>query len=100
MFVGRTGIFRKFSDEAIVFASYLVRINPDPEIITPECLTAFLNTKYGVLDVKRRARISMSFNSRKQSKHLLECAKRAVELAIEQDEQTAIDWLENERSCL
>jgi len=37
-----------------------------------------------------------SFNLRKQSKHLLECAKRAVEVAIEQDEQTAINWLENE----
>ena len=37
-----------------------------------------------------------SFNLRTQSKHLLECAKRAVEIAIEQDEQTAIDWLENE----
>ena len=36
-----------------------------------------------------------SFNLRKQSKHLLECSKRAVELAIEQDEQTAIDWLED-----
>lgn len=37
-----------------------------------------------------------AFNLRKQSKHLLECAKKAVELAIEQDEQTAIQWLENE----
>ena len=37
-----------------------------------------------------------SFNLRKQSKHLLECAKRAVEMAIEQDEQTAIDWLKDE----
>ena len=36
-----------------------------------------------------------SLNLRKQSKHLLECAKRAVEIAIEQDEQTAIDYLEN-----
>ena len=45
-------------------------------------------------------KVTASFNSRKQSKHLLECAKRAVEIAIEQDEQTAIDWLENERSCL
>ena len=26
----------------------------------------------------------------------LECAKRAVEIAVEQDEQTAIDYLENE----
>lgn len=33
---------------------------------------------------------------RKQSKQLLECAKRAVEIAIEQNEQAGIDWLENE----
>ncbi len=59
-FVGRTGIYRKFSDEDIVFASYLVRVNPNPEVITPEYLTAFLNTKYGMLDVKRRARISIN----------------------------------------
>ena len=37
-----------------------------------------------------------SFNLRKQSKHLLECAKRAVEIVIEEDEQTAIDYLERE----
>ncbi|MBN4054762.1 restriction endonuclease subunit S, partial [Nitrospira defluvii] len=36
-----------------------------------------------------------SFNLRKQSKHLLECAKKAVEIAIEKDEQTAINWLES-----
>ena len=36
-----------------------------------------------------------SFNLRKQSKYLLECAKRTVEIAIEQDEQTAIDYIEN-----
>ena len=59
-FVGRTGIFRKFSDEDIVFASYLVRINPDPETVTPEYLTAFLNTEYGIIDIKRRARHSIN----------------------------------------
>ena len=35
-----------------------------------------------------------SFNLHKHAKDLLECAKRAVEIAIEQDEQTAINWLE------
>jgi len=59
-FVGRTGMFRKFSDENLVFASYLIRITPDPDIVSPEYLTAFLNTKYGILDVKRRARISIN----------------------------------------
>lgn len=39
-------------------------------------------------------KITESFNLRQQSKHLLECAKKAVEIAIEQDEQTAIKWLE------
>ena len=70
-FVGRTGIFKKFSDENIVFASYLVRINPNPEIVTPEYLTAFLNTKYGIIDIRRRARHSVN-----QSNVNLEEAKR------------------------
>jgi len=36
-----------------------------------------------------------SFDLREQSKYLLGCAKQAVEMAIEQDEQAAIKWLEN-----
>ena len=39
-----------------------------------------------------------SFNLRKRSKYLLECAKRAVETAIEQDEERAIDWLHRQIS--
>ena len=42
-----------------------------------------------------RNKIAASFELRKQSKYLLDCAKRAVEIAIEQDEQTAIEYLEN-----
>lgn len=38
-------------------------------------------------------KVTESFNLREQSKQLLESAKKAVEMAIEQDEQTAIDWL-------
>ena len=36
-----------------------------------------------------------SFNLRKHAKDLLEDAKRAVETATKQDEQTAVDWLES-----
>ena len=36
-----------------------------------------------------------SFNLRQHAKDLLESAKRAVEIAIEQDEQTAVNWLES-----
>ena len=39
-------------------------------------------------------KVTESFNLRKQSKHLLECAKRAVEIAIEQNEEAAIKWLQ------
>ena len=60
VFVGRTGIFRKFSENPKVFASYLVRIIPDPNLVNPEYLTIFLNTKYGMIDVKRRARVSIN----------------------------------------
>ena len=41
-----------------------------------------------------RQKVAESFALRRRSKHLLESAKRSVELAIEQDEQTAMDWLE------
>ncbi|MDA3915531.1 MAG: restriction endonuclease subunit S [Deltaproteobacteria bacterium] len=41
-------------------------------------------------------KITESFNLRKQSKQLLECAKKAVEIAIEQDEQKAIKWLKEQ----
>mgnify|MGYP001134071068 CR=1 FL=1 len=41
-------------------------------------------------------KVTESFNLRKQSKHLLEYAKRAVEMAIEQDEETAMQWMKKE----
>ena len=41
-----------------------------------------------------KKKVIESFNLRKRAKDLLEHAKCAVEIAIEQDEQTAIDWLE------
>jgi len=59
-FVGRTGIFKRFSDEEIVFASYLIRVRPNEDEVLPEYLTAFLNTKYGIQDAQRRARISIN----------------------------------------
>jgi type I restriction enzyme M protein len=59
-FVGRTGIFRSFSDEDLVFASYLIRIRTDESKVLPEYLVAFLNSSLGIWDVKRRARISIN----------------------------------------
>lgn len=50
----------------------------------------------GSLQDEIKQKINESFNLRKQSKHLLESAKRAVEIAIEEDEGTAIEWLNKE----
>lgn len=43
-----------------------------------------------------QTKVIESLSLRKQSKHLLECAKRAVEIAIEKDEKSAIAWLKKQ----
>lgn len=58
--VGRTGIYYQNDDIDRVFASYLVRLIPNKEIILPEYLATYLNTKYGIWDIKRRARQSIN----------------------------------------
>lgn len=58
--VGRTGLFRKHSSSECVFASYLVRFIPDKTKLLPEYLTIFLNSKYGVEEIKRRSRQSIN----------------------------------------
>jgi hypothetical protein len=58
--VGRTGIYYQNDKIERTFASYLVKFNPDKNIVLPEYLAAFLNTRQGVWDVKRRARQSIN----------------------------------------
>ena len=52
-----------------------------------------------ILEKEKQAEIEQkvieSFNGRTRAKDLLEHAKRAVEIAIEQNEQAAIEWLES-----
>ena len=45
-------------------------------------------------------KITESFNLRKRSKHLLEFAKRAVEIAIEENEEKAEKWLKEEMGVI
>lgn len=58
--VGRTGVYRKNTTEDFIFASYLVRFVPKKELINPEYLAVFLSCKYGVQDIRRRARQSIN----------------------------------------
>lgn len=64
-----------------------------PVIIDDDILTLPIPLLQTETQNQIQERITESFNLRKQSKHLLECAKRAVEIAIEHDEHAAIDWL-------
>lgn len=57
--VGRTGVYYQNDDISRTFASYLVRLNPKDGLL-PEYLCAYLNCKYGVWDIKRRARQSIN----------------------------------------
>lgn len=57
-FVGRTGIVKNQTD--CTFASYLIRLVPDPEKLLPEFLTVYLNTPFGIGQVKRRAMRSIN----------------------------------------
>jgi restriction endonuclease S subunit len=58
--VGRTGVYYQNDTMQNTFASYLVCFNPNEDMILPEYLVAFLNSKQGVWDVKRRARQSIN----------------------------------------
>lgn len=57
--VGRTGIYYQHGSRQ-TFASYLVRLVPDNTELLSEYLVAFLNTKHGVQEIKRRARQSIN----------------------------------------
>ena len=58
--VGRTGVYYQNDGIPKTFASYLVRFNPDENVVLPEYLATFLSSKHGVWDVKRRARQSIN----------------------------------------
>ena len=55
------------------------------------------NVVVPIIDYKKQEQIAAlvdeSFSLKKQSEQLLEKAKRAVEIAIEQDEQAALDFI-------
>lgn len=57
-FVGRTGIVKDQTD--CTFASYLIRLVPNHESLLPEFLTIYLNTKFGIGQIKRRAMRSIN----------------------------------------
>lgn len=53
-FVGRTGIFK--IERKSVFASYLIRLQPNITEILPDYLNIFLNSKFGLKQIKKYAR--------------------------------------------
>ena len=66
-----------------------------PVIIDDDILSLSIPLLCEETQTQIQQKVIESFDLRKQSKHLLECAKRAVEMAVEQDEKTASNWLRN-----
>ncbi len=64
--------------------------------IYPKDISEFL---IPIIDIEKQLKIEAlveeSFRLRKQSDTLLKVAKRAIEIAIEQDEDTAISFINN-----
>ena len=60
--VGRAGIYYKSSEDtqSHIFASYLVRFNTKLDKILPEYFVTFLSSKYGIAEIRRRARQSIN----------------------------------------
>jgi len=68
-------------------------------ILTAINKTAFLNIPIPLIEIETQTQIAdlvqQSFVLKSQSEKLLNLAKQAVEMAIETDEQTALQLLEN-----
>lgn len=85
-----------FKSEAI---QELLKQRCSGTILTSINKDEFLSLPLPKIDEDIQAKISEqikeSFALRRKSKQLLEDAKRAVEIAIEQDEESAIEWLKD-----
>ena len=58
--VGKTGVYYQNDNIPRTYASYLVKLIPNTREILPEYLCTFLNSRFGVWDIKRRARQSIN----------------------------------------
>ena len=107
------GILRlKVKDESLLLPEYLTlvlnsiivqkQIEHDigGSVINHWLVAQAKNTLIPILSMEKQRNISNlisdSFNKREISKKLLEIAKRGVEIAIEQDEDTAENWINSE----
>ena len=59
-YVGKSALVAKDYDYA--FASYLFRVRPDTSLISPAALVAFLNSKYGRIEIERYSMVSNQAN--------------------------------------
>jgi type I restriction enzyme, S subunit len=104
-----TGFFiinsEKINSETLIvlFKSELIQSimkrNCSGTILTGMNKEEFQNILVPLIDIEVQQQIAKlideSFSLKKQTEHLLEVAKRAVEIAIEENEETAIKYIEN-----
>ena len=99
-FVGRTAIYKNKSEDR-VFASYLVRINSDEDIILPDYLNIFLNCKNGKKELKRKARWAVNqanINAEELKRINLPIAPMSFQKEIEKTVNESYNLIEKSKS--
>jgi restriction endonuclease S subunit len=82
----------------------ILKKNCSGTILTAINKSEFQNIPVPIIDPKIQTeikqQISESFKLKKESENLLEVAKRAVEIAIEEGEEKAMEWIEKKNSVV
>lgn len=111
------GVLRlKVNDEKAILPEYLTLVlnsivvqeqierDSGGSIIKHWLVDQVKNCLIPILDYQKqkemKEKIAQSFDCRKKSKQLLEIAKQAVEVAIEKDEKTAMNWIDSSLNSL
>ncbi|MDX8382445.1 MAG: restriction endonuclease subunit S, partial [Ghiorsea sp.] len=78
----------------------ILKQNCSGTILTAVNKNEFLNIELPIVIKEKQQQIAsliqQSFSLKKQSEHLLEVAKRAVEIAIEEDEAAALAYIQQQ----
>lgn len=78
----------------------ILKQNCSGTILTAINKTEFFNVQIPIIRQETqndlKSLIEQSFSLKKQSEHLLEVAKQAVEKAIEESEEVAMEWIKKE----
>lgn len=98
--VGKSAIVP--ADYNYAFASYLFRVRPNRNIINSASLVAFLNSKYGRMEIERYAMVGnqANFSPAKFREISIPILPNSIQQTIENYTYSCLMYLENLKSCM